>query len=581
MGRIRGLLALACVTALLVGCTDRDPTNNRAHRDSRDHVSEKLPVGFWFDAGFPAEGTKGLRRSEALDQEWLLPCTGVRLAADKHRVAAYGLQSSQGGDYNYLVDTRQLLVYDEASVARRAMDELASALKKCDDAMPTSLTLPDKVAALGEASITVEAVVPVDPPIDMGASGYGRKITRHTQRMLFSQQGAAILSTGIGHELVDSPEDFPFVWPSYRHLVVAEQLCAFDEHPCRLPHKVEGAPDSTLPGFGELFAGDQKVLKTTGSEAGGPTTCSQRSLASLGAISAVRHEYPGDAEKDPPAAILALAEFRDQESARRAQIHLNAALTDCKTGADLVGYDQWYGDDPCWVEVVPVPQGEALGCHGEYTTREAPPWDAGSQLPPRLIALDSAVLRVGRLVVLADLAAPATEEEPEELSPLLLRVLDRVGESLDSPQEHEPTYDGVDHVVPPVRLGRGLAHLAALRDPLVPPQTYDGCTDVTLRSGSTATVDANSRKVVAYRLGGADATPRGVSATATLEDAAAAYPEAERLDNEGYRSSQHQVLAHLPDGSNVRVMHDTDYERYTRVWLQGERCGDVDPIYEE
>ena len=130
-----------------------------------------------------------------------------------------------------------------------------------------------------------------------------------------------------------------------------------------------------------------------------------------------------------------------------------------------------------------------------------------------------------------------------------------------------------------MRLGSGTTDLATLRDPLLSPQTYDGCTDVPLRSGSTATVDIESRKVVAYQLGGADTTPRGVSATATLDDAAAAYPEGRQLGEEGYRISEHQILAHLPDGSNVRVMHNTDYDRYTRVWLQGERCGDVGPIY--
>ena len=229
---------------------------------------------------------------------------------------------------------------------------------------------------------------------------------------------------------------------------------------------------------------------------------------------------------------------------------------------------------------MPVPKGEAQGCYGQYTTREAPAWGYDTEEPPGLISMDSAVLRVGTLVLSADLAAPAAGsdvEEPDRMS----RVLRRVARGLHSPHKHEPTDDGKDHVTPPVRLGSGMTDLAALREPLLSPETYDGCTDVPLRSGSTATVDTRSRKVVAYQLSGADTTPRGVSATATLDDAAAAYPEGRQLAEEVYRISEHQILAHLPDGSNVRVMHNTDYDRYTRVWLQGERCGDVGPIYEE
>jgi hypothetical protein len=126
--------------------------------------ARSCPDGFWFDAGFPPEGTKGLKRTEALDQEWLLPCPGVRLASDTHRVAAYGLQSSQGGDTTYLVDTRQVLVYDDVSVARRAMDELKSTLKRCDRVRGNTVTLPQKIPALGDQSFSIEAIAPVDPP---------------------------------------------------------------------------------------------------------------------------------------------------------------------------------------------------------------------------------------------------------------------------------------------------------------------------------------------------------------------------------------------------------------------------------
>ncbi len=90
-----------------------------------------------------------------------------------------------------------------------------------------------------------------------------------------------------------------------------------------------------------------------------------------------------------------------------------------------------------------------------------------------------------------------------------------------------------------------------------------------------------SRKVVACQLGGADTTPRGVSATATLEDADAAHPAGKQLPEEGYATPSTRSWLTAPDGSNVRVLHNTDHDRYTRVWLQGERCGDVGPIYEK
>ena len=182
---------------------------------------------------------------------------------------------------------------------------------------------------------------------------------------------------------------------------------------------------------------------------------------------------------------------------------------------------------------MPAPKGEAQGCDGQYTTREAPAWGYATGEPPGLISMDSAVLRVGTLVLSADLAAPAAASDVEEPDRLMSGVLRRVARGRHSPHKHEPTYDGKDHVTPPVRLGSGTTDLATLRDPLLSPQTYDGCTDVPLRSGSTATVDIESRKVVAYQLGGADTTPRGVSATATLDDAAAAYPEGRQARRRG------------------------------------------------
>ena len=569
MGRARVLVVLVSMMALILvacsGLSSQQVPRDRGHQAAdRDAVSQALPHGLWFSVDFPGEGTQGLRHTEVVDQPWLLPCPHIRLRADKQRAAAYGITSSHGGDEMNLVDSRQLVVYDEVSAATHAIEELATRLPTCAGGR-TRISSPKVLDRLGDSSFTVDAV---EQPILWDTIPHsGSKLLR--QRLFITQRGRAIVTTSLAYDLGEMTT--PGV--DKGHLLLAGQLCVFDSQPCSLRDDVKGAPEQTLPEMSDLIPGTGKLVKFAGSGAAGPTDCSEVSIASLGAVSAVRHEY-GDSP-EAPAATLVLAGFKDQEAAREAQMHLNAALTDCYYGLPMMGLMGNDTDTPCWLEEVPVQDGEAQQCDAYYSTREAAPWTSDSDLPPRTAALATGVLRVGSLVVVADLAKPTTTDD--DFNPgWLARVFRRIVKHLDLAGVHEPTYDGWDHVAAPVRLGMSAVQLSTLRDPLARPSTFQACTDIRLRSGSIATLDEKSQQVVAYRLGGADTTPRGISATATLKDALAAYPEGRQSDLEGHRVSEHSVEARLADGTDVSVMHGTD-DRYTQVWIHGTRCADQLP----
>jgi hypothetical protein len=212
---------------------------------------------------------------------------------------------------------------------------------------------------------------------------------------------------------------------------------------------------------------------------------------------------------------------------------------------------------------VKVPKGEARKCSTNYETRE----DQFTH------TVETGVLRVGRRIAVVENSTRYVESRTVNDVPRMLRLL---SERLVGPGAHESMYDGRDIAAGPVELGLPVARLPRLVDPLQRPGRYGGCSRWPLRTGSTAIVDQQTDRVVGYELGGADMTPRGLTALSPMEDAVAAYPEGQRRVRQDFDGDVDELTASLPDGSVIRYADWSDRAgsfRVVQVWLEGARCG--------
>ena len=578
------IVAVICLGALIAACDFSGPPE----KTSRDAGSESsgsrvvsesppLPPGFWFDAGFPPRGTAGFTHREDVAQPWSLPCPEVRrLPVDVGRTAAYGLTSGHGGWYPYVKDRRQLVLYREPRQAHRAVVALVHQLSQCPSSrvvVKDSQPLP----GIGHQGRYLRIHTRLHPAITYPGGGRIKKIG---DRVYIARSGRAVLVTDVGY-------DFDEVVPSLpaKHLIVVKQLCGFAPHPCRLPSHVGGAGPlkiGWLPQPSQLAQNQGLTRKriSSGSRAAEPMLCSRASWAALGAAAVLRGDYSDGSAK--PSATVALAEFSNQEKARRAVMHLNAWLGTCAVGLDLAGRFDYSSEETCWIINIKVREGDAHGCATDYVTREAPDFtaadlnetDDSDGIPGEQI-LQTGVLRVGRRVAVVEKSIPYSDAAEGSIG-TVPRSLRELARHIATEKVSEPTYDGRDHMSAPVRLGAPVATLRDRRNPLIVPLTFDGCTQVRLRNGSTVIVDHSSRRVVAIEVGDATMTARGVSATSTGADLRSAYPEGVRTEDEDdYGQIYRTVRASLPDGSQLQYTDASDRggdSRTVYVSLPNEHC---------
>jgi len=552
---------LALVTALLVvvsGCTgESGQVSKPAVPGAAVRHSPALPEGFWFEAGFPSPGSRGLAASDDVRQRWLGPCLDSLMPADTRRTAAYSLQAAEWEPY--LVDTRQLVLYQDEAGAVAAVRQLVSRVRSCS-AKGTRILKVMPVANLGDRSVAVRATVLAD----RSGARSGPRVWIGTL-LLMTRRGRAVVSTGLPFET------FQGLFPNLpaKHLRVVEQLCVFEpDQPCALPvTRGRGSLEPAwLPKAAELGITPAPVAGPVveGGAAGRPTMCGQESLAALGATSAIRRDYGPDGED--PSVTVVLSQFHDQLAARKANARLNAWLGDCSVGLELAGRLS-YAAEWCSVRVVKVSAGEARTCRSPYATRGAGMHDT---------TLRAGVLRVGRQIAVVELMSGVDQG-------VLPDVLELIARRMGTSEPHQPTYDGSDIAVPPVRLGMSMTQLRPLSQPLRHPKPLDGCVEVLLRTGATAIVDAASRRVVGYQLGGDDyelvtgaTTPRGLGAHSPVTDALAAYPEGVRRNSEGPDDVVDEMRAALADGSTVEAVSRSSRggpDQWVRVYLEREPCG--------
>jgi hypothetical protein len=258
-------------------------------------------------------------------------------------------------------------------------------------------------------------------------------------------------------------------------------------------------------------------------------------------------------------------------------MHLNAWLGTCAVGLDLAGRFDDSSEYTCWIQDIKIRGGDAKACATQYLTREAPDFSAADLgddddsggIPGEQI-LQTGVLRVGRRVAVVEKSIPYNDAAEGSIGtvPRLLRAL---ASQIATRTVSEPTYDGRDHLPAPVRLGAPVTSLKDRRNPLIVPLTFDGCTQLRLRNGSTVIVDHFTHRVVAIELGDATMTTRGVAATATGPDLRSAYPQGLTTGEGDYR----QVRALLPNGSQLEYTDASDRggdSRTVYVSLPNERC---------
>lgn len=563
-GLRRGHVARLTGVVLLLfalGCDDkkRDVPEPGPSDDPKIVVqrSPALPDGLAFGAGFPTPGTVGSVRSDDLGQPWLVPCEEIILPADSQREGAYSIQATRGASDSHLIDKRQLVVFDDSRSAAAAMDELATALRRCDGEVARIRALRP-VAGVGDESLFVKATVqPSERILDDGVP-----VSLVGAYVLVTRSGRAIVTTGVPFNVGfgDQPE-LPLT-----HTVAVDGLCIYAPSPCKVSGITKGAgalDDAWLPTAKELHLTSPSDAgeRLEGEAAAAPPLCGQASLSSLGAVAALRKEF-GEESALPRAAVI-LTEYPTRHQARRAQAVLTSWVADCARGVSLSGYRGNPYDNPCWIYIVEVPNGEARKCSTNYETRT----DQSTH------TVETGVLRVGKRIAVVENSTRYDESRTVNDVPRALRLL---SERLGGLGAHESTYDGGDIAAAPVELGLPVAKLQRLVDPLQRPDAYGGCARWPLRTGSTALVDQQTDRVVAYELGGADMTPRGLTALSPMDDAVAAYPEGQRLVREGYDGPVDELTASLPDGSAIRYADWSDRAgsfRVVRVWLEGARCG--------
>src|SRR4051812_17922670 len=120
----------------LVGCTAQGSNDSRDGLDREGAASAAttptpaptLPPGL--DVVFPPT-RPGLIRSLDVHQRWLTPCPVRRFAPGRDRRFAASVRANRGGYTPYLIDTRQLVVFQTASAAEQAAQQLWDGARHC------------------------------------------------------------------------------------------------------------------------------------------------------------------------------------------------------------------------------------------------------------------------------------------------------------------------------------------------------------------------------------------------------------------------------------------------------------------